>query len=103
MGPKPNWSCLWSSWRVRWSPGGAAVMVAMGLPALRVRGLTLAVTTMGFAVISADWLFRQGWAGSSKPFLDITPPHLGLGLGTPRSMLSVYYLALTVLALGLAA
>ena len=29
---------------------GAAVMVVVGTPALRVRGLTLAVTTLGFAV-----------------------------------------------------
>ena len=81
---------------------GAGVMVLVGLPALRVRGLTLAVTTLGFAVVAADWLFRQGWAGSSRPFLEVAPPRLGPGLGTPRSMLSVYYVAIVVLALALA-
>ena len=82
---------------------GAAVLVLVGLPALKIRGLTLAVTTMGFAVISADWLLRQDWVGSSKPFLDITPAALGPGLGTPRSMLSLYHLALAVLVLAVAA
>ena len=42
---------------------GAAVMVAIGLPALRVRGLTLAVTTLGLAVIAPDWLYLQSWVG----------------------------------------
>lgn len=47
---------------------GALTLVLIGLPALRVRGLTLAVTTLGFAVVSSDWLFHQSWAGSSQAF-----------------------------------
>ncbi len=47
---------------------GAAVMVAIGLPALRVRGLTLAVTTLGLAVIAPDWLYLQSWVGGATPF-----------------------------------
>ena len=47
---------------------GAVVMVVIGLPALRVRGLTLAVTTLGLAVIAPDWLYQQGWLGGSTPF-----------------------------------
>ena len=82
---------------------GAGVMVLVGLPALRVRGLTLAVTTMGFAVISADWLFRQDWAGSSDPFVDVQRPSLGPDLGTPRSMIAIYYVAFGVLVLAVAA
>jgi ABC-type branched-subunit amino acid transport system ATPase component/ABC-type branched-subunit amino acid transport system permease subunit len=80
----------------------AGVLVLIGLPALKVRGLTLAVTTIGFAVISPDWLFRQDWAGSSKPFVDVAPLAIGPSLGTPRSMLGVYYVALAVLVAGVA-
>ena len=47
---------------------GAVVMVVIGLPALRVRGLTLAATTLGLAVIAPDWLYQQGWLGGSTPF-----------------------------------
>jgi ABC-type branched-subunit amino acid transport system ATPase component/ABC-type branched-subunit amino acid transport system permease subunit len=80
----------------------AGVLVLIGLPALKVRGLTLAVTTIGFAVIAPDWLFRQDWAGSSKPFVDVAPFAIGPSLGTPQSMLGVYYVALTVLVVGAA-
>jgi ABC-type branched-subunit amino acid transport system ATPase component/ABC-type branched-subunit amino acid transport system permease subunit len=80
----------------------AGVLVLIGLPALKVRGLTLAVTTIGFAVITPNWLLRQDWAGSSKPFVDVAPLPLGPSLGTPRSMLGVYYVALAVLVVGIA-
>src|SRR5205807_2235519 len=83
---------------------GAAVTVLVGLPALRVRGLTLAVTTLGFAVISTDWLLHQSWVGSDKPFgMTVELPRLGAGLGTPQSERAVYYVALAVLALAVAA
>jgi ABC-type branched-subunit amino acid transport system ATPase component/ABC-type branched-subunit amino acid transport system permease subunit len=83
---------------------GAVVLVAIGLPALRVRGLTLAVTTMGFAVITAEWLLRQRWLGSATPFgLSVEAPRLAVGLGELRSELAVYYTALGVLVLTVAA
>ena len=48
---------------------GAVVMVVIGLPALRVRGLTLTVTTLGLAVIAPRLdLYQQGWLGGSTPF-----------------------------------
>ena len=47
---------------------GAIVMVVIGVPALRVRGLTLAATTLGLAVIAPDWLYQQSWLGGSYPF-----------------------------------
>ena len=82
----------------------ALAMVVIGLPALRVPGLTLAVTSLGFAVISADWLFHQSWVGSSLPFgVTVTSPSLGPKLGTPRSQLAVYYAALVVLVLAVGA
>src|SRR5438445_5379337 len=79
---------------------GAGVMILVGLPALRVRGLTLAVTTLGLAVVSHDWLYRQSWIGGENPLArTVTSPGLGGGLGTPTSQLAIYYLAVAVLAL----
>ena len=83
---------------------GALEMVAVGLPALRVRGLTLAVTTLGFGVVASEWLLRQNWLGGESGFgvtLETMPP-VGLGLGIPSSPLAYYYVALVVLVLGLA-
>lgn len=83
---------------------GAIVMVVIGLPALRVRGLTLAVTTLGLAVIAPDWLYQQGWLGGSTPFaepvgvLTVLP-----GVGTIGSQLYLYYVVLVVLVLVMAA
>src|SRR5207248_5379937 len=41
--------------------GAAAVSLVIGLPALRIRGLMLAVTTLGFALATQGWLFQQSW------------------------------------------
>ena len=59
---------------------GAVVALWIGLPALRVRGLFLAVTTLGFAISIAAWVFNQPWLvhkknGSSS--LQIPRPKLG--------------------------
>ena len=40
--------------------GGLCALV-LGLPALRLEGMTLAVVTLAFAVASASWLFEQPW------------------------------------------
>jgi ABC-type branched-subunit amino acid transport system ATPase component/ABC-type branched-subunit amino acid transport system permease subunit len=37
------------------------VSVAIGLPALRIRGLMLTVTTLGFALATPAWLLAQPW------------------------------------------
>ncbi len=42
--------------------GAAAASVLIGLPALRVRGLMLAVTTLGVALVVPAWLLHQPWA-----------------------------------------
>ena len=77
---------------------GAVVMVIVGLPALRIRGLTLAVTTLGFGVIAHEWLFHQWWV-SENPFAStVVAPSLGAGLGRPTSQLGIYYVALVALA-----
>lgn len=83
----------------------AAVIVVIGIPALRVRGLTLAVTTMGFAVVAGDWLFHEAWFAGTQQNNYIDPPALGRGLGTSGnpSMLRTYYVALLILVLTVAA
>ena len=84
---------------------GAVVLVIVGLPALRIRGLTLAVTTLGLAVLGPEWLFQQSFFGSGKPYgilLDYSPAYAP-GLGRPSSMLAIYYVTLVVLGLVLGA
>jgi len=39
----------------------ALVSVVIGLPALRIRGLMLTVTTLGFALATPAWLLSQPW------------------------------------------
>src|SRR5262249_38249533 len=39
----------------------SVVSVLIGLPALRGRGLLLAVTTLAFASAAEAWLFQQSW------------------------------------------
>ena len=78
---------------------GAALMVAIGLPALRVPGLTLAVTTLGFAIVGQDWLFRQGWFGTTQSVgITLTPPSLGRDLGRPAGQVVVYYFGAILVA-----
>jgi ABC-type branched-subunit amino acid transport system ATPase component/branched-subunit amino acid ABC-type transport system permease component len=76
---------------------GAVVMAIVGLPALRLRGLTLAVTTLGFAVVAPQWLFAQPWFGAEST-LTVHVPTLGLmGFGKLESQRALYYVALTLL------
>lgn len=41
--------------------GAGGVSVLIGLPALRIRGLMLTVTTLGFALATTAWLLTQPW------------------------------------------
>ncbi|HVT76498.1 MAG TPA: ATP-binding cassette domain-containing protein, partial [Acidimicrobiales bacterium] len=45
--------------------GGALVAAVIGLAALRVRGLFLAVATLAFALAASTWLFNQTWLVAS--------------------------------------
>jgi ABC-type branched-subunit amino acid transport system ATPase component/ABC-type branched-subunit amino acid transport system permease subunit len=40
----------------------AAVSLVIGVPALRLRGLMLAVVSLGFALAAEAWIFEQRWA-----------------------------------------
>jgi ABC-type branched-subunit amino acid transport system ATPase component/ABC-type branched-subunit amino acid transport system permease subunit len=77
---------------------GAAVSAAVGLPALRMQGLLLAVATLAFALATFSWLLRQDWAfGAGLPSRPVSV--LGIGLDNSRSF---YYVALAVFAAVLA-
>lgn len=79
---------------------GAGIMIAVGIPALRVPGLTLAVTTLGFAIVGQDWLFRQGWFGTSQSAgITLDAPHIARGLGRPGGQIVVYYFGCVLVAL----
>ncbi len=83
---------------------GAAVSVIIGLPALRVRGVTLAVVTLGLAIIAPDWLFQQSWFAGPTPFTTVITPTVTLpGFVHLDSQLDLYYAALVVLTLTLLA
>jgi ABC-type branched-subunit amino acid transport system ATPase component/ABC-type branched-subunit amino acid transport system permease subunit len=87
---------------------GAATMVVVGLPALRVPGLSLAVTTLGLAIVAPGWLFLQNWVGSSQQFGIEVPslPPIVKGISLPANNLGTYDLALALIVLvtlGLAA
>ena len=81
---------------------GVVTAVIVGLPALRVRGLFLAVTTLAFAVASASWLFQQDFftGGTSfprpadPPVLDLGPIHVDFA----ASRRNYYFLCLVSLA-----
>jgi branched-chain amino acid transport system permease protein len=50
---------------------GGIVAVVIGLPALRLQGVTLAVVTLAFAVLCSSWLYGQNWV---RPGQDLHLP-----------------------------
>ena len=81
---------------------GVVAAMIVGLPALRVRGLFLAVTTLAFAVAAASWLFLQDFftggttfpRPAEKPVLDVGPIHIDFD----ASRKNYYFLCLVSLA-----
>jgi branched-chain amino acid transport system permease protein len=82
---------------------GAVVSVVIGLPALRIQGLFLAVTTLSFALAVQgfvlninyfSWLLPSGITEVDRPYL-----YGHFSLNGPRAF---YYMCLVVLALALA-
>lgn len=76
---------------------GVVFALLIGLPALRVRGLFLAVTTLAFAVAASSWLFDQTFfsGGTSFPRPPSPPSFLGVDFGASRR--SLYLLCLFAL------
>ena len=61
---------------------GAAVAVLIGLPAVRIQGLFLAVSTLAFAVVATAWAFQQDELVGSPSGVSIMRPDF---LRTERS------------------
>ena len=76
---------------------GAAVSLAIGLPALRIRGLFLGVTTLGFAVAAYDWAFQ--WKSMSTAAAIQRP--LLFGIWDTSSERVFYFVCLGALAFAL--
>ncbi len=82
---------------------GALSALVVGLPAQRVKGLFLSVTTLAFAVAASAWLFNQSFfTGDStaprppaKPVIDWGPIEVDFN----ESRRSYYYLVLVCLGL----
>jgi len=82
---------------------GAVVAVVVGLPALRLRGFFLAVTTLAFAMAASAYLLNiQYFSWVPDPNAVVIRPHLfgGIGLASQRTY---YYVCLGVLALAVLA
>ncbi len=83
---------------------GGAVALVVGLPALRIRGLFLAVTTLAFSVAVAGWMFGQGWLVKNTGFansLQISRPHIG-GLNFEDEKYYYWLCLLILVVVGLA-
>ena len=85
---------------------GAAVAVVVGLPAIRRRGLTLAVTSLAFALMTSDYLLNRTFFGEGTtinwlPATRITRPPLfgAIAIDTDTRF---YYLCLVGLAVAVA-
>jgi ABC-type branched-subunit amino acid transport system ATPase component/ABC-type branched-subunit amino acid transport system permease subunit len=74
---------------------GAATAIVVGLPSARSKGLSLAVTTLGFALVGPAWLFTQPWV--APPGTATIPAAYELGVGRLATQKSVYFAALAVL------
>lgn len=71
---------------------GGALMLILGAPALRIRGLFLAVTSLAFAVAASSWLLPQTWMlGPGRE-----PPKPALGSIEIESARAYYWFALGV-------
>ena len=78
---------------------GAAVAAVVGLPALKIRGLFLGVSTLAFAVLAPGWLFNQRFVtGSSVSAVSVAKPRIP-GLGEVESLRALYLIGLLVLVL----
>ena len=56
---------------------GMVVSLAIGLPALRIRGLYLAIATLAFALSCDFFWFRTDWIGGATAGVPLQPPRFG--------------------------
>jgi sulfate-transporting ATPase len=90
--------------------GGAAAGITaalLGMVALRVRGLYLAVATLIFAWMADQFLFPSPWLGAGTGSSTMPPQHLGLPGGYPSfdftNRRTLYFVMVAVLVLVIAA
>ena len=79
---------------------GAGAAMLLGLPALRIRGLFLAVTTLAFSVVASDVLLSDRWFGRVIPDSIARPKLLFLDTEDERAF---YYLCLLGLVVAVVA
>ena len=79
---------------------GVVAAVVIGLPALRVKGLFLAVTTLAFAIATQQWLLSRSLflGGTTVAIL----PRAHLGPVDLRDQRTYYYLCLAALVIAIA-
>jgi ABC-type branched-subunit amino acid transport system ATPase component/ABC-type branched-subunit amino acid transport system permease subunit len=69
---------------------GAVLAFLVGLPALRLRGLYLAVVTISVAFAASESLFRVEWIGGGSAGKAVPPPYIGThALSTSTSQLAI--------------
>ena len=74
---------------------GALAGFVVGAPALRLKGLFLAITTLAFAIASSSWLFPSETLRGPSSAVTVPRAHLfGLSLAPQRTY---YFLCLVVL------
>lgn len=74
---------------------GAASAVAVGIPAIRLRGLHLAITTLAMSLATVSVLLEPRYLGKRLPDEVKRPSFLGIDFADDRSF---YYLVLVLLA-----
>jgi ABC-type branched-subunit amino acid transport system ATPase component/ABC-type branched-subunit amino acid transport system permease subunit len=78
-----------------------ALALVVGIPALRIRGLFLAVPTLGVAVVASLWLFQQTWLTTSGGLSALTitrPEWFGIDFGEEQNFYWICLVALVVIA-----
>jgi ABC-type branched-subunit amino acid transport system ATPase component/ABC-type branched-subunit amino acid transport system permease subunit len=79
--------------------GGVLVALAIGAPALRIRGQMLAVTTLAFAVAARSWIFTRDLFLGDDTVVRVPRPSWGfLDFSDPRSY---YYMCLIFLVIAI--
>lgn len=76
---------------------GAAAAVLVGLPALRIQGLFLAVTSLAFAVIAQSILLDPRWFGFLVQSRVTRPVFFGIDMNTSSGERAFYYLCVIAL------
>jgi branched-chain amino acid transport system permease protein len=79
---------------------GTAVSLLIGLPALRIRGLFLGVTTLAFAIAATNWIFQWDILTADQPI--VRPYLFGVFDTTPERPFYLVCLAGLLLSLYLA-